>query len=293
MFQAWCSDNFIDTPGRITLKALEQYRRFLFQKRKADGTGLKASTQNNHLCAVRVFCSWMARRNLILFNPASELDLPRREHLLPRNVISPDRMERIMALPNTIARQGIRDRAILETFYSTGIRRQELINLEVRDLDPDRGLLMIRQGKGGKDRMVPIGERACAWIVRYLREVRPFFLIGHESEALFITHGGRAFHPHSLNKLVRVYLRRAGIEGPASCHLLRHSMATAMLDNGADIRFIQAILGHEKLTTTQIYTRVSILKLKEVHARTHPASVKKKTAGGKRESGEEDNADRT
>ena len=170
---------------------------------------------------------------------------------------------------------GVRDRAILETLYSTGIRRRELSNLHVYDVDQDRGTVIVRQGKGRKDRMIPIGERALARINKYLDEVRPTMIVGHNSEdVLFLNHLGQQIAPNALTNLVRRYVEQSEIGKRGPCHLFRHTMATLMHDNSADIRFIQAMLGHSKLTTTEIYTQVSIKKLKEFHTATHPARLK-------------------
>jgi integrase/recombinase XerD len=183
--------------------------------------------------------------------------------------------EAVLAVPNLGEPLGIRDRAILETLYSTGIRRMEVINLKLYDVDVDRGTLMVRQGKGHKDRMVPIGSRALKWIDRYLTEVRHRLILDPNDVTLFLTHLGEAFTTNRLTQMVREYVDAADIGKRGSCHLFRHTMATLMLENGADVRFIQAMLGHAKLETTQIYTQVSIRKLKEIHEATHPAKLER------------------
>ncbi|MCU7850563.1 MAG: tyrosine-type recombinase/integrase [Candidatus Thiodiazotropha sp. (ex Lucinoma kastoroae)] len=167
--------------------------------------------------------------------------------------------------------QGIRDRAIIETLYSTGIRRMELVNLSLYDVDIKNGTLMVREGKGKKDRMLPLGQRACRWIECYRDEIRPGLVIEPDNSTLFLHGTGEPLKKNRLTDLVKKYIAQAGIGKPGACHLFRHSMATLMLDNGADIRHIQAILGHSQLSTTEIYTQVSIRKLKAVHALTHPA----------------------
>jgi integrase/recombinase XerD len=136
----------------------------------------------------------------------------------------------------------------------------------------------VRLGKGSKDRLIPVGARACAWIARYVEEVRPQLAIRSDELALFLTDYGEPFEKNRLGDLVRRYLRHAGI-AQGSCHAFRHAMATHMLENGADIRFIQAMLGHSELSTTQIYTQVSIGKLKEIHAATHPARLERRERG--------------
>ena len=148
----------------------------------------------------------------------------------------------------------------------------EMIGVCPYDLDVDRGTLFVRQGKGKKDRMIPIGERALAWIEKYLVEVRPSLLIGDKSgDTLFLNNQGGPYSLQSMTQLVRSYVDAADIGKHGSCHLFRHTMATLLLENGADIRYIQQMLGHSKLETTQIYTLVSIRKLKEIHTACHPA----------------------
>ena len=151
------------------------------------------------------------------------------------------------------------------------MRRTELIGLRLEDVDHDRRLVRIEQGKNRKDRMVPIGSRALGWIQKYEAEVRGG-LVREETETLFLTTLGNRFHPNNLSKLVRDYLTAVGIAKRGSCHMLRHTAATLMLEGGADLRSLQSLLGHEHLNTTQIYTHVTIQRLREVHDRTHPGA---------------------
>jgi integrase/recombinase XerD len=169
---------------------------------------------------------------------------------------------------------GLRDRAIMEVFYSTGMRRMELCHLQVYDLNTDKRTVLIRQAKGKKDRVLPIGERAVAWTVHYLEHVRLELMTAVHHTTLFVTRDGLPFSTQRLSDLVRRYVRKAELSKTGGCHLFRHSMATSMLENGADIRYIQAMLGHASLETTEIYTRVSIQKLRQIHDATHPASRK-------------------
>ena len=161
---------------------------------------------------------------------------------------------------------------MIETFYGTGIRRSELARLNWRDLDIERRTLMVRQGKGRKDRMVPIGERAIAWIERYLTEARPRWAGEPDDGTLFLTVDGTPFSLDRLTQLVRDYVKASGTDKEGACHLFRHTLATLMLEGGADIRYIQAMLGHAELSTTQIYTQVSIRALQAVHAATFPGA---------------------
>jgi integrase/recombinase XerD len=273
-FVAWCAERGLATPKEITKPILERYQRSLYTHRKANGEPLTFRAQHARLIPVRAFFKWLARQNYLLYNPASELELPRLEHRLPKHVLTKAEVEQVLAQPDTSESMGLRDRAILEVFYSTGMRRSELMGLGLFDLDRERGTVMIRQGKGKKDRMIPIGERAVAWIDRYQTQVRPELVIERGNTTLFLTNAGESFTPDRLTQLVRGYVNAADTGKSGSCHLFRHTMATLMLENGADIRYIQAMLGHAELSTTQIYTQVSIRKLKEIHSATHPAKVR-------------------
>jgi len=155
--------------------------------------------------------------------------------------------------------------------YSTGIRRAELVSLNLYDIDRERGVMMVREGKGKKDRVVPIGARALQWIDKYLADVRPDLASGADDGTLFLSTYGQALGVERLAEIVREAVNDSGIGKRGSCHMFRHTMATLMLENGADVRFIQAMLGHADLKTTEIYTQVSIKALKAVHTATHPA----------------------
>jgi integrase/recombinase XerD len=268
-FIRWAEDRGIDKPTEVTKQVLERYQRYLYHYRKRNGDPLSFRSQHSQLVPVRAWFKWLSKNNYILFNPASELELPKLERRLPKHVLTVSEAEQVIAQATNV-----RDRAILETLYSTGIRRMELIGLRLYDVDADRGTLMVRQGKGRKGRMVPIGERALAWIDKYQREIRPG-LLTDGSPVLFLNNMGEPFEPGQLTRLVRDYVNAAEIGKRGSCHLFRHTMATLMLENGADIRYIQAMLGHVKLETTAIYTQVSIRKLKEIHTATHPARAKR------------------
>jgi len=272
VFVLWCAERGIERPHEVTKPVLERYQRHLYYRRKPDGEPLSFRTQAQRLVPIRAWFKWLARENYILSNPASELELPRPEKRLPALVLTAEEAEAIMAVPDVTAPLGLRDRAMLEVLYATAIRRSELVNLKLFDVDHARAVLMVRQGKGNKDRVVPLGERAKAWLSAYRDKVRPGLVVGRDPGALFLSRDGRPLDPKRLSEKVRGYVEAAGTGKPGSCHLLRHSAATLMLEGGADIRFIQALLGHESLETTQIYTRVSAAKLAEIHAATHPGA---------------------
>ena len=269
---AWCETRGLTRPEEITRPILERYQRFVFHFRKPDGRPLAYGTQHGRLVAIRGFFRWLAKQNVILWNPASDLDLPRRQRRLPQHVLSITEVERVLAMPNVTEPLGLRDRAIIEVLFGTGMRRIELVGLGIYDVDTERQTVHIRHGKGNKERVVPIGERALAWVGKYLDVVRPELFVGGSEEALFLTRLGDAMEPDSLTERVRRYVRESGIGKKGACHLFRHAMATLMLEGGADVRYVQEMLGHTKLETTAIYTQVSITKLKEVYMKTHPTA---------------------
>lgn len=286
-FIAWCDERGLSHPQEITRPILERYQRYLHLYRKSDGQTLSGRSQHMRLVPVRLWFRWLVRTRRILSNPAADLDMPRIEKRLPKHILTAAEAEKILNGAEPATALGLRDRAILETLYSTGIRRTELCNLHMHDIDFDRGTLMVRQGKGKKDRLLPIGERALAWIARYRDAARPQWALAVDDGTLFLTQRGEAIDPRYLSELARDYIRAADIGKTGSCHLFRHTMATLMLENGADLRFIQVMLGHAELSTTQIYTQVAINKLKEVHTLTHPARLER--AGGAQNDADEAN----
>lgn len=270
-FLAWSAERDLKLASQITRPILEAYQRSLSRYTRPNGRPLSWTTQRGKLGTLKDFFRWLTKQNVLLHNPASELEMPRMEKRLPQEVLSLVEVDKLLALPNVLDPLGVRDRAMLEVFYSTGMRRTELCRLELPDFNADRRTLHIRQGKGKKDRMVPVGERAIEWIERYLRESRPRLCLDTRTQTLFLTGYGDAFNPDVVSRCVTEWMQKAGIAKKGSCHLLRHTCATHMLEGGADIRYIQQLLGHEKLDATAIYTEVSIKQLQEVHARCHPA----------------------
>jgi integrase/recombinase XerD len=270
---AWLDGRGITRPAEVTRPVLESYQRHLFHYRKKNGDPLSFRSQSQRLLAVRAFYKWAARQRHVLHNPASEIELPRAEQRLPRAALTAAEAELVLAQPDSTDPLGVRDRAILEVFYSTGIRRSELAQLAVTDVDADRRTLLVRQGKGKKDRMIPIGERALAWTGKYLAEARPKLALGDDDGSLFLTAGGEPFSLDRLTQLASRYVKASGVPKAGACHLFRHTMATVMLEGGADIRYIQAMLGHARLDTTQIYAQVSIRALQAIHGATHPAAA--------------------
>ena len=271
-FVEWCHDRGILSPQEVTRDILEHYQGQLSRCRKKNGESYSMGYLSMILSTIRGFFKWLAKYHHILYNPASELELPRVVKHIPRNIMSTAEVEAVMMQVDLSSKLGLRDRAMLEVLYSTGIRRFELCRLRCKYLFMDTGLVLVREGKGGKDRMIPIGERALAWVDKYKNDLRPSLMAKQDEEILFLSYRGIPLTPANLSVIVTNYVRNSGINKEGSCHMFRHTMATLMLEGGADIRYIQQILGHSKLDTTQIYTHVSIKKLKEVHSTTHPGA---------------------
>jgi integrase/recombinase XerD len=272
-FIQWCQERGIADPVEVTRPILERYQRYLFLYRKKNGEPMSFRSQHSRLVPLRMWFRWMTRRNHLLHNPASELELPRLGQPLPKNILSAQEVEQILQLCNIDDSIGLRDRAVIEVLYSTGMRRGEVVALKLYDLSFDRGVLLVRQGKGKKDRYVPIGERAIAWVQKYIAEARPRLAIEPDDMTVFLTAQGEPFSRDHLTGIVKARIDAAKLGKTGACHIFRHTMATLMHENGADIRFIQEILGHVKLETTQIYTHVSIRTLQQVHASTHPGAM--------------------
>lgn len=275
-FIAWCDERDLKEPQSITKQILERYQKYLFYYRQAsNGKPLTFGSQVSILVPVRTFFKWLTQQNHILYNPASEMILPHPPRQLPRVVLSIDEVETILQQADIKTPQGVRDRAIMETLYSTGMRRMEVTNLKVYEVDHNRRIVLIKEGKGRKDRYVPIGERALLWIEKYIDEVRPLLVTNTDDGTLFLNDFGDAFEVSNIGYHIKKYFNLAGLNVTGSCHLFRHAMATHMLEHGADVRFVQAMLGHANLTTTQIYTHVAINTLQDVHSATHPAKMQR------------------
>lgn len=277
-FIVWCDERGLDDPREITRPMLERYQRYLFYYRKPEGNDsgapLTIGMQVQYLAPLKTWFKWLSRSHHILANPAAEIDLPKQPKCLPRSVPSVQEVEAILSEADPATAAGLRDRAMLETLYATGLRRMELPGVNIYDVDLNRGVLWVRHGKGKRERVVPLGDRAMAWLDKYLIESRPQLLAG-DTEALFLTDYGEPVQPHYVADKVKRYMEFAGVNKIGSTHLLRHACATHMLEGGADIRYIQEMLGHANLQTTEIYTHVSIDKLIAVHGATHPSRLKR------------------
>jgi len=269
-FIHWCEPHALARPRQVTKADIESYQRYLFHHRKNDGEPLSIFSQRSALVPLRGFFRWLARERCVSRDPAIDIELPRVKHVLPSQVLTATEAERVLRQPDTRRPTGLRDRAMLEVLYSTGLRRMEMASLGVSDIDEGRGLIFVSQGKWRKDRWVPVSERALRWVKRYVKEVRAPKATLPDDGTLFLTRNGMPFNESWLSTTVSNHIRKARLGKHGGCHLFRHTTATLMLENGADIRFIQAMLGHADLKSTQIYAHVSIGQLKTVHSVTHP-----------------------
>ena len=233
------------------------------------GRPLTPATQRARLSCVRTFFQYLLKAGIALYDPTAKIDLPKCPDQLPRVILNQKEIGALLAKPDLETPLGLRDRAILEVFYSTGIRVSELCNLTMNDLDLSNKELRINRGKNAKDRMVPLGEMACDFVEMYLHEARPKLTDSGQS-VLFVTKNGKKFNYTNLSYRISLYGKKTGLPKGVSPHVLRHTCATHLLKGKADIRQIQKLLGHESIATTQRYTRVEITDLKQVLKRCHP-----------------------
>lgn len=273
LFAQWLKERGITQAREVTPAMMERYQRYLISFRRWDDKPLSSRGIRSRLSPVRSFFQWTVRKHHLTTNPAADIEMPKTGLRLPRNVLSIADVETILREPDIKIPIGLRDRAILETFYSTGIRRSELARLKILDVDVERETLLICEGKGKRDRLIPLGKRALSWIGKYLEEVRGCLVMEPDEGYLFLTKDGKPFAAESLTPMVSGYVKASGIGKEGSCHMFRHTMATLMLEGGADIRYIQQMLGHARLESTETYTRVSMRKLKKVFQATHPGAV--------------------
>lgn len=274
-FIVWADERGVTHPTQVSRQVLERYQRALYHYRKKDGAPLSVAGQRCKLVPLRGFFRWLTKAAEIPANPAADMELPRKIKRLPRTVLTASEAERVMAGVDLGTPIGLRDRAMLEVLYATGVRRHELASLELGDIEHERGVMLIREGKGGKDRLLPLGERALYWVGEYLERGRPLLAWNSEDKTLFLGAEGKRLSALWLSTLIAKRVDAAEIGKRGGCHLWRHTMATLMLEGGADLRFIQAMLGHAELSTTQIYTQVAIRQLQAVHAMTHPGAKRR------------------
>jgi integrase/recombinase XerD len=268
-FLAWLLERGIELHD-VRAEDLSAYQAYLYQKRKPNGEPYSMGAQVNHLYAIKHFFHFLARRGYVLHDPSASLRMPRMEQRLPRVILSVREARKILSAPEGDRPLALRDRAILETIYATGIRAGELRKLKVEDVDTEDRLLRVVMGKWRKDRNLPLTRSAAQAIESYLALGRPKLLGRVKEPWLFLGDRGGWIFCAVLSRVLQRYADQAGVEKHVTCHTFRHSVATHLLKGGADIRHIQSLLGHASLGTTERYTRVEVSDLKRVLERSHP-----------------------
>ncbi len=252
----------------LTKKEIQDYQSYLYYQ-EYRGKPLSFATQGHRLTAVRMLCKYLISENLILADPAAAIELPKTPVKLPKTILTTREVKKILETIDTNTKMGIRDRSLIEILYTSGIRVSELINITLANLNLNQGYLTVSKGKGGKSRTIPLGKSSCYWIKEYIQKARPKKVT---SPILFYT---MLTPPRPLTRGVVAEIcssraKQAGIKKHVTSHTFRHSCATLMLKGGADIRYVQELLGHAFLRTTQVYTKVTIEDLKKMHTRCHP-----------------------
>ncbi|BAQ57331.1 site-specific tyrosine recombinase XerD [Lactobacillus acetotolerans] len=240
---------------------------FLARQRDLDKA---TSSISRMISSLRKFYQWLARQDIQKINPMLEIDPPKKEHRLPV-ALTEEEVTTLLKQPDVDKKLGLRDRALLETMYATGIRVSELINLKLKNLHEDLKLVKVL-GKGSKERLIPISEVALSWIKRYEKKVRDPLLLqkNKSSEFIFLNNRGEALTRQAVWQIIKRYCKMAEIEKDVTPHTLRHTFATHLLENGADLRVVQEILGHSDISTTQIYTNLTQKHILQVYKKTHP-----------------------
>ncbi|GKV67902.1 tyrosine recombinase XerD [Sporosarcina sp. NCCP-2716] len=249
-------------PERIDQQRILDYLHALKEE------GKSARTLSRHISSIRSFHQFLLRDQVLKTDPTVHLELPKLEKKLPR-VLSVKEIDRVIMAAGTDTLQNIRDTAILELLYGTGMRVSELIGMDTEDLNVTMGFARVF-GKGSKERIIPLGSTAVKACTEYLERVRPEFVSGSATDALFVNSRGGRLTRQSIWSLLQAVSEKAGLSRKLTPHMLRHSFATHLVENGADLRAVQEMLGHADISTTQIYTHVSRTRLKDVYSQYHP-----------------------
>lgn len=268
-FILWMENHLKKRVKEVTKEDILEYNLYLKQK------NYKANTLECYVTKVRGFFQWLEDELYILINPCENLMIPKAEQPAPV-VLTEKEVNKILEQPNAATKWGIRDRAMLEVLYSTGIRLNELHNLSIFDIDTQSGFLRVTKGKGSKDRFAPLTRAACYWLNQYINHARPYFAKNRPREnALFVGRWGKRINKLIVVRLIKQYAQSAGIKKNVVAHTFRHTFATHMLDNNSDIFTVQKLLGHACIDTTQRYTKVDPKQIKQTHEQLHPREQEK------------------
>lgn len=275
----------LSDPQAMTTTQLLDFQRWLYYEPTYKDTARTATTQNQVLGTVKHFFKFLKQQGVIARNPALEVEYARQPDALPRNILTPEEARKIIEAPDVQTLIGYRDRTLLEVLYATGIRKNELMSLNVADVNLEEELLRINNGKGGRDRVVPLSGIACSFLESYIKGVRPELLKGNKSKRLFISLLGQPMARNTVGGVIEKYARKARIKKHVTCHLWRHTCATHLLKNNANLRHVQEMLGHRSLATTERYLRLTITDLKEAHRKFHPREKSTRAANARQKNG--------
>jgi integrase/recombinase XerD len=255
----------------VTTATVQDFQRWIFYQPTVKGTARAVSSQNRVLSGIKSFFTFLVHEGYLGHNPAQDLRLSKEPDALPKNVLTPEEASKILEAPDTHTRVGYRDRTLLEVLYATGIRKAELRNLTVDAVNLEEELLRVNRGKGRKDRVVPLSRIACQYLENYIKVIRPELLHGKQTDTLFVSvRHGLPIGVNGIAPIIEKYVRLARVKKRVTCHLWRHSCATHLLKNDANLRHVQEMLGHKSLATTERYLRLTITDLKEAHRKFHP-----------------------
>jgi len=269
-FSVYLRENGIHDIPSVTKDTIRRYQIHLYEKLNRKGSTDTVASQNVALRAIKSFFRFLTEENYLVADPARGVSYAREPKKLPRSILTQSEAKKILHAPDTKTVLGYRDRAILEVLYSSAIRRKELSDLLLQDIDTEEGLIRVNEGKGKKDRIVPLGKIACRYLENYIKAVRPSLIRHPYENHLFLSLRGTQLQRNDISIIARYYAEKSKIKKRVTTHTFRHTCATLMLRNKANIRHIQELLGHSSLNSTQIYTSVSIADLKEVHSKCHP-----------------------
>ncbi len=262
----------------VNRSMMEPYIAGIYDHRTEAGKPYKTNTICLKVRSLKRFFEFLEKSNIIFIDPTESIKEPKKEKGLIKDILAPKEARHLLDQPNLGTLMGIRDRAILEMFYSTGIRLDELTNLTIYDADLQGKMLRINKGKGGKDRVVPMGKHAVRFLREYITKVRPHFTRKNRSNRnLFVDIHGKPMSKQAVSVMIRKYTKVSGIKKKITPHTFRHSFATSLIKNGADIRAVQKMLGHANLSTTEVYIRSLGLDVKKVHEKTHPREKDKES----------------
>jgi integrase/recombinase XerD len=256
----------------MTGDVLQEYQEELAFRLTAKGRLLGLATQSKMLSMIRGFTRYLKQKDYLMHDPGECIKLPKKAKRLPKAILTQSEIKKLLDAPDMQTNRGYRNRIILEILYDTGIRRSELADIKLIDLDLGAGYIHIC-GKGNKERVVPLCKRVCEIVQNYILAVRPAFLNGKDPGYLILNRWGQKMNPNGVWAVVKRCTHLARLKKNATTHTLRHTCATHMLKNGAPVRHLQEMLGHESLESTQIYTHVTINDLKAIHAKYHPSET--------------------